>query len=114
MANNSKWTVVDLTTVEDARKEKDGKYLRFRCPVCGKKPGHEHRRDARILLSSGFGQCYSGSCEALFISKEKFDEQEKERKENQEQISLRHAGIPLRTCRFWHRCFLIQCTFPVT
>ena len=83
MANNSKWTVVDLTTVEDARKEKDGKYLRFRCPVCGKKPGHEHRRDARILLSSGFGQCYSGSCEALFISKEKFDEQEKERKENQ-------------------------------
>ena len=83
MANNSKWTIVDLTTVKDARKEKEGKYIRFKCPVCGSKSGHENRRDARILLSSGFGKCYSGSCDAMFITQEKFDEQEKERTENQ-------------------------------
>ena len=83
MANNSKWTVIDPKTVDSAKKESNGKYLRFKCPVCGGKEGHEHRRDARVNLETGFGHCFSGSCDALFVTEQKHREIERERTENQ-------------------------------
>ena len=76
--SNDKWTVVDISTVSNASKSKDGKHLRFSCPICGKKAGHQNRRDACINLETGYGHCFSGSCEAIFITKEKDEERQQQ------------------------------------
>ena len=80
---NDKWTIVDLKAVKDTRTY--GNYMRFSCPVCGHKDGHKGRRDACINLKTGFGHCFSGSCDAIFITQDKHNELEKARRENREE-----------------------------
>ena len=74
---NDKWTIVDLKAVKDTRTY--GNYMRFSCPVCGHKDGHKGRRDACINLKTGFGHCFSGSCDAIFITQDKHNKLEKAR-----------------------------------
>ena len=69
---NDKWTIVDLKAVKDTRTY--GNYTRFSCPVCGQKDGHGGRRDACINIKTGYGHCFSGSCDAIFITQDKHNE----------------------------------------
>ena len=80
---NDKWTIVDLKAVKDTRTY--GNYTRFSCPVCGQKDGHGGRRDACINIKTGYGHCFSGSCDAIFITQDKHNELEKARRENREE-----------------------------
>ncbi|MBQ9215495.1 MAG: toprim domain-containing protein [Prevotella sp.] len=91
MANDGKWTVINPRTVDGAKKESNGKYLRFRCPVCGGKEGHQRRRDACVNLETGFGHCFSGSCNALFVTQDKYDEMERKRSESQAEWRRRNS-----------------------
>lgn len=91
MADNGKWTVVNPATVKGAKKSQDGKYLRFACPLCGSKQGHERRRDGCLNLETGYGHCFSGSCGALFVSEERQRRNDEQREQQRAEWRQQHA-----------------------
>ena len=111
--SNDKWTVVDTSTVSNAKKSNDGNYLRFSCPICGKKAGHQNRRDACINLETGYGHCFSGSCEAIFITKEKDDERQQQYREER---AGRRTGRKKRQTVYYNQVDLTKistCSYPM-
>ena len=56
---------VELTDLKLKSGHERRETVRFRCPLCGSKSGHEHRYDGSFNRKLGVGQCFS--CGARFV-----------------------------------------------
>jgi twinkle protein len=94
-------------------KSSDGRYLRFSCPVCGSKEGHQKRRDACINLETGYGHCFSGSCDAIFITRQKDEERQRQ---YEEEMAGRRANRKKRATVYYNQVDLSSistCDYPM-